>query len=279
MRGQRQQEASFIKRHGWVEIAEHWAFAISGLVLVFSGFGELPMYKRYMLTELPLLGWTGDFYIQLKIHYLAALVFVSTGVFHMVYHGLAGHRGLVPKRGDLGSSLRTLLALLGLRQEPPAHKYLPEQRLAYVYLAFLGAILSLTGILKVIKNLEGVFLPPELVTWVTLVHTFATIFFLLGILAHLGALIMRANRPLLRGIFTGKVDASYVRRRHILWWNQLREKGFLAHNRELYEGQNYPLGVDRDASRGPLGQGAPDGTPLPGSSPDGAPGSYVPSEQ
>ena len=265
---------SRVRRHSWLELAEHWLLAISALVLIFSGFGELPMYKRYMLTQLPLMGWAGDFHIQLKIHYVAALVFVSVMVFHFSYHGLSGHGGLLPRRGDVGGSIRTILAMLGVGHEPKADKFLPEQRLAYAYMAVVGGVLVLTGLVKVLKNLEGFFLPPGWVTGITLVHTFATIFFLLGVIAHLGALLIRANRPLLRAILTGWVDAGYARERHGIWW----ERAFSA------EQASAPLGAAQQAISGqdeggraartaPSAQEAPGGCPPPLSCPDATPGS------
>jgi len=55
----------------------------------------------------------------------------------------------------------------------------------------------------------------------TLIHTFATIFFLLGVIAHLAALILKVNRPLVKSIFTGEVDLEYVRDRHTLWYEEM----------------------------------------------------------
>src|SRR4030042_6805212 len=81
-----------IIRHSPIELAEHWILAISGFILIFSGFGELPMYKRYMVTQIPGLDWAGDFFINLKIHYLSGILFVSVMVFHGVYHGWLGHQ-------------------------------------------------------------------------------------------------------------------------------------------------------------------------------------------
>ena len=210
-----------VLRHSPVELAEHWILAISGLLLIFSGFGELPMYKRYMVTQIPGLGWAGDFFINLKIHYLAGIVFVSIVVFHALYHGWLGHQGLVPRRGDVKASLITILSMFGFGEEPKSHKYLPEQRLAYAYLGGVGLILVLTGMVKVIKNLPGVYLSPSLITWMTLIHTFATIFFLLGVLAHLAALIFKVNRPLVKSVFTGEVNLGYVQDRHTIWYEEL----------------------------------------------------------
>lgn len=214
-------EENAVLRHSVTERLEHWLIAISGFVLIFSGFGELPMYKRYMVTSIPGLGWAGNFFINLHIHYIAAVVFFSVMVFHIVYHGWMGHRGLLPQKGDIGKSTRTVLSMFGFGEEPPADKYLPEQRLAYVYLGGVGLILAVTGIVKVIKNLPTVFLPPGLVTTATLIHTFATIFFLLGVIAHVAALVFKVNRPLVMPMFTGKVNQDYVRHRHPLWYERL----------------------------------------------------------
>jgi copper ion binding protein len=210
-----------ILRHSPIELIEHWVLALSGLLLIFSGFGELPMYKRYMVTQIPGLGWAGDFFINLKIHYLAGIVFVSIMVFHAIFHGWLGHQGLLPQKGDFKASLITILSMFGFGKEPKSDKYLAEQRLAYAYLGGIGLILVLTGIVKVFKNVPGVYLPPVLITSMTLTHTFATIFFLLGVLAHLAALIFKVNRPLTKSIFTGEVDIEYVKERHTVWYDEL----------------------------------------------------------
>jgi formate dehydrogenase gamma subunit len=209
-----------VVRHSAVELIEHWVLALSGLLLLFSGFGELPMYKRYMVTEIPGFTWAGDFYVNLKIHYLAAIIFVGVIVFHFVYHGWLGHRGLLPKRGDAGNSVKTVLSFFGIGEEPKADKYLPEQRLAYFYLGIVGTILVVTGLIKVLKNLPTVYFSPGVITAATLIHTFATIFFLLGVLAHLAALVLKVNRPMVKPIFTGKMDLAYVQRRHSLWYER-----------------------------------------------------------
>ena len=214
-------EREVVLRHSPIELAEHWLLAISGLLLIFSGFGELPMYKRFMVTQIPGLSWAGDFFINLKIHYLSGIVFFSIMVFHAIYHGWLGHQGLLPRKGDFKTSLITILSTFGFGKEPKSEKYLPEQRLAYAYLGGIGLILVVTGMFKVIKNFPGVYLSPALITGMTLTHTFATIFFLVGVLAHLAALIFKVNRPLVNSIFTREVDLEYVRDRHTMWYEEL----------------------------------------------------------
>jgi formate dehydrogenase gamma subunit len=217
-------EQNAVRRHSAVEIAEHWLIAISGLILLFSGFGEFPMYKRYMVTEIPGLSWAGDFWIHLQIHYLAAIVFVAAIVFHIVYHWISGHRGLLPRKGDVKASVLTILSFLGIGEEPKTDKYLPEQRLTYLYIGVISLILILTGLVKVIKNLPFVYIHPSIISWTTLIHTFATFLFLFGFIAHIAALILKVNRPLVRPIFTGNVDLEYVRHRHTIWYDDLMKK-------------------------------------------------------
>jgi copper ion binding protein len=142
-------------------------------------------------------------------------------VFHALYHGWLGHQGLIPKKGDVKASCKTILCMLGFGEDDKMEKYLPEQRLAYAYLGGVGLVLVLTGMVKVVKNLPGVYLSPTLITSMTLIHTFATIFFLLGVLAHLAALIFKVNRPLVKSVFTGEVDLGYVQDRHTLWYDEL----------------------------------------------------------
>ncbi len=236
MRESIRMERGTVLRHSAVELAEHWLLAISGLVLIFSGFGELPMYKRFMVTEIPGFGWAGDFFVNLKIHYLSAIVFVSVMVFHAIYHGWLGHQGLLPQKGDFKASLITILSMFGFGEEPKSHKYLPEQRLAYAYLGGVGLILVVSGSVKVIKNLPGVYLAPGLITVMTLTHTFATIFFLLGVVAHLAALVFKVNRPLVKSIFTREVDLEYVRGRHTYWYEELlRSEGNGKAEKEMKE--------------------------------------------
>jgi copper ion binding protein len=238
------EDKKVILRHSPIELIEHWVLAISGLLLIFSGFGELPMYKRYMVTQIPGLGWAGDFFINLKIHYLAGIIFVSVMIFHGIFHGWLGHRGLLPRKGDVKASLITILSMFGFGREPESDKYLPEQRLAYAYLGGLGLILVLTGAVKVLKNLPGIYLPPVLVTTMTLTHTFATIFFLLGVMAHLTALIFKVNRPLAKSIFTREVDLDYARERHTIWYDELmRRKAKVKEETRVEEKVEAEVGV------------------------------------
>src|SRR4030066_366203 len=128
---------NLVSRHSIVELIEHWAIAVSGLILLLTGIFELPVAKRYYIITIPGLGWTADFITSLYLHYGAALVFTAAAIFHVVYHGVRGEKGMLPQKGDFSASITVIKSLFGFGKEPPMHKYLPEQRLAYAGMAFI----------------------------------------------------------------------------------------------------------------------------------------------
>ncbi|MEW6425246.1 MAG: cytochrome b/b6 domain-containing protein [Bacillota bacterium] len=213
-----------VRRHGWPVLFAHWTIALSTIVLIFSGFGQMPIYRRYMVDKIPGLGWSGDFSITLVVHYAAAAVLMFAAAFHVIFHLVRKEYGILPRRGDVKESWRIIKAMLTGGKEPPSDKFLAEQRLAYAYITFWLLILILTGIVKVIKNLPGVSFSGNILIYVTDLHTLATFLLIFGIAAHLAAFLFKANRPLLWGMFTGKVGLAYVRHRHPLWYRRLVEK-------------------------------------------------------
>lgn len=210
-------EKNRIVRHGVLELAEHWALALSGLVLLLSGLFELPMAARYKITAIPGFGWSGDFITSLTIHYIASVVFIVAAFFHLFYHGLLQDRGLIPQKGDIKASIAVIKTFFGKGQEPPFNKYLPEQRLAYVGMAVIIAVIILTGLVKTYKNVYAPDLSHTLILWSTTLHNIFFVLFILAFAGHIGALILKPNRPMVRGIFTGAVRLDYAKHRHPLW--------------------------------------------------------------
>ncbi|MGB5217712.1 MAG: cytochrome b/b6 domain-containing protein [Smithella sp.] len=220
-------EKNLVVRHSALELIEHWAIAISGLVLLVTGIFELPVGKRYYIINVPGLGWAADFITSLYLHYAAALVFTAAALFHVFYHGLRGEKGLMPQRGDFSESITVIKSLFGFGKEPPMHKYLPEQRLAYVGMAFIILMLIVSGLVKTYKNIYAPDMSQAVLLWATWMHNIFFILFFLAFLAHMAAILLRPNWPMVRGIFTGKVRLDYARHRHSLWLAEMepaREK-------------------------------------------------------
>jgi len=210
-------EKNLIVRHTALELIEHWAIAISGLILLLTGIFELPVGKRYYIITLPGLGWSADFITSLYLHYAAALVFTAAGIFHLVYHGLQDEKGMIPQKGDFAKSITVIKSLIGIGKEPPMHKYLPEQRLAYVGMAFIILMLVLSGLVKTYKNIYAPDMSHTVLLWATWIHNSFFVLFFLAFLAHMAAIALRPNWPMVRGIFTGRVRLDYARHRHSLW--------------------------------------------------------------
>jgi hypothetical protein len=127
--------------------------------LAFTGFMQMPLAKRYALTTVPGMAWTGDFFLVHKIHYVlgAALLFLVALV-----------------AANWLKSWRNRLALTGLG-------------LARAVVVF-GLVVS--GLLRVYRNLPGVTLDPA---WILVIEwTHLTLVMALGVLA-LAALIRKPS--------------------------------------------------------------------------------------
>jgi cytochrome b subunit of formate dehydrogenase len=214
-----------IKRYGGLIRLEHWMVAISGIMLIFTGLGCLPLFKRYYITELPGFSWTANFYTVTKWHYISAIFFTFAVLFHVFYHSLKGNFGLLPRKGDFAASLKMILASFGLAKEPPSDKWLPEQRWAYVGIGLITLVVLITGVLKVLKNLEWIYLGPKIESAVNLLHTISGGLFILLFFIHIFfVLAVRSNWTLLKAMLTGYVDEEYVKHRHSLWYERIKRK-------------------------------------------------------
>ncbi|MCX8111370.1 MAG: cytochrome b/b6 domain-containing protein [Syntrophorhabdaceae bacterium] len=214
-----------IKRHTSIEILEHWVLAASGIILIFTGLGCLPLFKRYYITEIPGFAWTGDFNTVTTVHYTASIFFVMAVCFHILYHGIKKEFGLLPKKGDVKNGIKVMAAMIGIGEEPPSDKYLPEQRIAYIGIGAIILLLTVTGIIKVLKNLEWVVLSPSSEALNTIIHTLSGFIFMIAFIIHVAIVIFfKSNWPLLKSMFTGWVDEDYVKHRHSIWYEKIKGK-------------------------------------------------------
>jgi cytochrome b subunit of formate dehydrogenase len=214
-------EQGLVARHTVVELIEHWAIALSGLALIVSGFFQMPTANRYYFTAVPGLAWAGDFIVSLNVHYVASVIFVAAAFFHVIYHGLLGDRGMMPQKGDMRASIQVIRSFFGKGEEPPFAKYLPEQRLAYLGMAVVIAMLILSGLVKTYKNIYAPDMSLAVVLTATWIHNIAFALFVMAFLGHMAAIALKPNRPMIRGILTGFVRLDYARRRHPLWMTAL----------------------------------------------------------
>ncbi len=47
------------------------------LFITLSGFGQMPIFKRYYIADIPGFGWLAKFYITHTLHYVSAIVLIA----------------------------------------------------------------------------------------------------------------------------------------------------------------------------------------------------------
>ena len=224
-----------IKRHNAAIRFTHWVTAVSIFILLFTGFGQMPIYKRYYIDQIPGLGWSSNFLTTLNIHYAAAIVLVFISMYYATYLLISKKWDIMPRKGDFKESIQIFASLLGLAQEPENDKYLAEQRLAFAVTAFSIFALIVTGILKVYKNMPGTDFSTGSVFWLAQIHNLFTVILLLSIIVHLLAFLIKDNRPLVASMFTGKIDRDYVIHRHGKWWKKLTNEDGIKIDNDLFD--------------------------------------------
>lgn len=199
----------------------HWAIAISTFALIFSGLGQMPVYRRYNVDKI--ISWASNYDITLWLHYMGAVLLGFTILLHVFYHGVVRKEfDIFPRFSDFKESYFIIKAMLGFGKEPPSEKYLAEQRLAYAFIGFSLLLVLFSGLIKTYTNMPWVQLTTGLHYWATTIHNIGTILVILGVIAHIGAFIVPDNRVLLPAMFTGKVGLNYVKDRHPKWMNKLK---------------------------------------------------------
>ena len=206
-----------VQRHSLTVRLTHWLIAISGIVLLFSGFGQMPMYKRYNVVKIPGLAWSSNYEITLLIHYIGAAFFCAAILFHLVYHFRRKEFGIAPRKGDIGESIRGFKAMFGLGVEPAHDKFQAKQRIIYTIIGLTSLSLVVTGLIKSYKNIGAIVLDPIFLQWTAFIHTGTGMFFMVLFLAHVAALLLKQHRPLIPSMFSGRISAEYAHSHHSKW--------------------------------------------------------------
>jgi len=201
----------------------HWLVAIATFGLIVSGMAQMPMAQRYKIAEVPGLAWTADFHFTLSLHYYAAALLLFAVAYHVAYALFARRFAILPRRGDFKESAQIISAMLGRGEEPPSHKYLAEQRLAYAFIGGSTLLVLASGLVKVAKNLDGVLIDGGILWFATLVHNISAMLVIVGVVGHFAAFLFKANRALLPAMMHGRVDREYAAERHSLWYAELEE--------------------------------------------------------
>jgi putative Mn2+ efflux pump MntP len=64
--------------------AVHYIYLITVFFLTITGFGQMPIFKRYYIADIPGLGWLAKFYVTHYIHYLAAILILALAAYMII---------------------------------------------------------------------------------------------------------------------------------------------------------------------------------------------------
>ncbi|MDF2608380.1 MAG: cytochrome b subunit of formate dehydrogenase [Bacillales bacterium] len=201
----------------------HWGIAVSTILLIVSGFGNMPMYKRYNIVKLPFGDFLGSYMNMFYLHYLSATLLCFFVFYHMFVHYFSKEFDILPRKGDIKQSYLIIKAMISKSKEPPSDKYLAEQRLAYLFIGGNILILIITGFIKILKNFDSINISNAFNSIITNIHNAATMLLILGLIGHIAAFIFKENRQMIPGMFTGKLDEDYVKHRHSIWYEKLTD--------------------------------------------------------
>ena len=75
-------------------------------IMAITGFGQMPIFKRYYMADIPGFGWTADYYFTHYIHYMVAIFLIGLFSFLIVDFFLIGRKEF---KVSLSSYLRIFL--------------------------------------------------------------------------------------------------------------------------------------------------------------------------
>lgn len=114
-----------------------WLFIL--FMMILTGFGQMPIFKRYYIADIPGLGWLADFYLTHYLHYIGASLLFALFAYCMAWYVLVG---------------RYEFKLTGS---------------AYARIILLSAI-TVTGIFRVLKNLPDIVFSPTFTLLIDVSH-------------------------------------------------------------------------------------------------------------
>jgi len=107
--------------------------------LTLSGFGQMPIFKRYYIADIPGLGWLAKFFVTHYIHYIGGILLMALFAYVLInYLLLDRSRHVITRSGYFRGIL--LVAIV------------------------------ITGIFLVLRNLKSIWLPPGFIIFLDLMH-------------------------------------------------------------------------------------------------------------
>jgi len=90
----------------------YWLYGAAVVIALFTGFGNMPLWGRYYIADIPGLGWSGNFYVNLQFHLFVGAVLLSLAVYFLILHVYSKQDGVRMSRSGRVRAVLLVLALL-----------------------------------------------------------------------------------------------------------------------------------------------------------------------
>ncbi|MBT3362796.1 MAG: hypothetical protein HN929_06900 [Chloroflexi bacterium] len=197
-----------VTRHDAASFVEHWGTAIGIIVLMISGL---------------LMGWPRDQWM-VNVHFTGLAITLFCGSFFASDYLLSKNlKKLIPGKKDIIQG--TLQKYI---QKKPYHnegKYLSSQKSAFLSFVVLGAVVLITGFIKVAVHtgLIDSLANETLLQRNTFFHDLSGLMFFLLLIVHVVIIVILRHWPMLKSWFSGTVDEELIKEEHPVWYEELKK--------------------------------------------------------
>ena len=134
-----------------ISLPARWFYLTVIFFLTLTGFGQMPIFKRYYIADIPGLGWLDRYYLTHTIHYLGAIALLMLIVYCIVVYW-----ALLRKQYRLDT-------------------------LGRVRIVFLAGIIG-TGIFRVLKNLPDIVFSPQFTMYIDISHLACMMLYIVAVI-------------------------------------------------------------------------------------------------
>lgn len=205
---------------------QHVLWALSFFVLALTGFPLKYAHTSWARGIVDLLGGPDK---RGLYHRIAAVVFVGTGLIHVIYYILIdrGKKDIMPKRKDFDDAIQHIKYNLRMTDEmPKMGRYTWEQKFDYWTGAVGSLIVVVTGFMMWFTfDMVLKVLPLQFVNYARLIHGWEAILaFSFVIVVHLYATILNPDVfPMAKQWITGTLSKEQMEHEHPLELEELTE--------------------------------------------------------
>lgn len=69
-----------------------WTFMAALGVSIFTGFGNMPLWGRFYVSDIPGLGWSANFFVNIYVHYLSGGVLLAIATYTIIQYSRRSDR-------------------------------------------------------------------------------------------------------------------------------------------------------------------------------------------